>query len=129
MGVGYEFIMFAGKHDNFFTRILSAPGLWVQRLTTKEPTLDMLEVAICSTKCALRDDFSEFKEYFDAKGWEKKVDEDISSEGDGTAEASSETVTGENEENGTSQGSEEYTAPENGTCPASDETTEERTSE
>jgi uncharacterized protein YqhQ len=107
MGVGYEFIMFAGKHDNFFTRILSAPGLWVQRLTTKEPTLDMLEVAICSTKCALRDDFSEFKEYFDAKGWEKKVDEDISSEGDGTAEASSETVTGENEENGTSQGSEE----------------------
>ena len=75
MGIGYEFIMFAGKHDNFFTRTLSAPGLWVQRLTTKEPTLDMLEVAICSTKCALRDEFSEFKDYFDAKGWEKKTEE------------------------------------------------------
>ncbi|MBO5945598.1 MAG: DUF1385 domain-containing protein, partial [Clostridia bacterium] len=56
VGIGYEFIMFAGKHDNPVTRALSAPGLWVQRLTTKEPTDDMLEVAIISIKCALRDD-------------------------------------------------------------------------
>ena len=84
MGIGYEFIMFAGKHDNIFTRTLSAPGLWVQRLTTKEPTSDMLEVAICSTKCALRDEFPEFKEYFDAKGWEKKpeVTEEVNAEDD-----------------------------------------------
>ena len=64
VGVGYEFIMFAGKHDNFVTRFFSAPGLWVQRLTTKEPTLDMLEVAICSTKCALRDEDGEFMEFY-----------------------------------------------------------------
>ena len=64
VGVGYEFIMIAGKHDNFVTRFFSAPGLWVQRLTTKEPTLDMLEVAICSTKCALRDADPEFMEFY-----------------------------------------------------------------
>jgi hypothetical protein len=64
VGIGYEFIMFAGKHDNFVTRFFSAPGLWVQRLTTKEPTLDMLEVAICSTKCALRDEDEEFMEFY-----------------------------------------------------------------
>lgn len=74
MGLGYEFIMFAGKHDNLFTRILSMPGLWVQRITTKEPTPDMLEIAIISIKCALRDDFPEFKEFYEARAWEKKAD-------------------------------------------------------
>ena len=73
MGVGYEFIRFAGKHDNAFTRALSAPGLWVQRITTKEPTLDMLEVAIVSTKCALRDENPEWLEYFKNREWEKKT--------------------------------------------------------
>ena len=72
MGLGYEFIMFAGKHDNFLTRAMSAPGLWVQRLTTKEPTEDMLEVAIISIKCALRDDFPEFMEFYNERPWEKK---------------------------------------------------------
>jgi uncharacterized protein YqhQ len=72
VGVGYEFIMFAGKHENMFVRILSAPGLWVQKLTTKEPTLEMLEVAIISLKCALRDDEPEFKEFYEARAWEKK---------------------------------------------------------
>ena len=70
MGLGYEFIRFAGKHPNAVTRALSAPGLWVQRITTKEPTEDMLEVAITSLKCALRDDFDEFREFFEAKPWE-----------------------------------------------------------
>ena len=70
MGVGYEFIRFAGKHPNWFTRALSAPGLWMQRITTKEPTEDMLEVAITSLKCALRDDYPEFKEFYENKGWE-----------------------------------------------------------
>ena len=72
MGVGYEILMVAGKHDNFLTRIISAPGLWVQRITTKEPTLDMLEIAIVSTKCALRDEFPEYMEFWSNKGWEKK---------------------------------------------------------
>lgn len=39
-----------GRHDNLFTRILSAPGLWTQRLTTKEPDDSMIEVAIASMK-------------------------------------------------------------------------------
>ena len=72
VGIGYEFIMFAGKHDNFITRALSAPGLWMQRITTKEPTEKMLEVAIVSIKCALRDEYPEFKEFYENRGWEKK---------------------------------------------------------
>ena len=64
--------MLAGKHDNIITRILSAPGLWVQRITTKEPTEDMLEIAIISIKCALRDEFPEFKEFFENRAWEEK---------------------------------------------------------
>lgn len=72
VGVGYEFIMFAGKHENMFVRILSAPGLWVQALTTKEPTLEMLEVAIISLKCALRDEEPEFKQFFESRAWESK---------------------------------------------------------
>ena len=80
MGVGYEILMIAGKHDNFLTRLISAPGLWVQRITTKEPTLDMLEIAIVSTKCALRDEFPEFMEFYEAKGWEPKTEESEPSE-------------------------------------------------
>lgn len=88
MGLGYEFIMFAGKHDNVITRALSAPGLWVQRITTKEPTEQMLEVAIVSIKCALRDDFPEFKEFFESRMWEPKAeiseDTDAEKETDGS---------------------------------------------
>ena len=75
MGIGYEILMIAGKHDNIITRIISAPGMWVQRITTKEPTLDMLEIAIVSTKCALRDEFPEFMEFWNNKGWEPKKEE------------------------------------------------------
>ncbi len=85
VGIGYEFIMFAGKHDNFLTRFFSAPGLWVQRITTKEPTLDMLEVAIVSTKCALRDEIPEFMEFYLSRAWEKHEDvteTETSGEGD-----------------------------------------------
>ena len=70
MGLGYEFIRFAGKHPSWFTRMLSAPGMWIQLITTKEPTEDMLEVAITSLKCALRDDYPEFKEFYEQKPWE-----------------------------------------------------------
>ncbi len=80
MGVGYEIIMLAGKHDNIVTRVISAPGLWVQRITTKEPTLDMLEVAIVSIKCALRDDFPQFREFYDNRAWEKNSEEPDSAE-------------------------------------------------
>ncbi len=48
VGVGYELIKFAGRKDNRFTRIISAPGLWIQRLTTKEPEDAMIECAIAA---------------------------------------------------------------------------------
>jgi uncharacterized protein YqhQ len=50
MGVGYEFLKFSGKHDNKIMRILIAPGLLMQRLTTKEPDDSMIEVGIASLK-------------------------------------------------------------------------------
>ena len=46
MGIGYELIKLAGKHDNLFTRIISAPGMWLQHITVLEPTDDMIECAI-----------------------------------------------------------------------------------
>ena len=49
-GISYEFIMFAGRSDSKLAHILSVPGMWVQRLTTKEPDLDMCEVAIRSVE-------------------------------------------------------------------------------
>lgn len=55
VGIGYEFIRYAGKHDNLLVRALSAPGLWIQRLTTKEPDLEQIAVAIASLKAALPD--------------------------------------------------------------------------
>lgn len=53
MGLGYEFIRYAGRHDNLLVKILAAPGLWMQRITTKEPTDDIIEVGIASLKAAL----------------------------------------------------------------------------
>ena len=49
-GVGYEVLKFCGKYDNTLTRIISAPGLWLQRITTKEPEADMIEIAIAALK-------------------------------------------------------------------------------
>lgn len=48
VGVGYELIRVCGRHDNIVTRIIAAPGMWMQRLTTKEPEDDMIEVAIAA---------------------------------------------------------------------------------
>lgn len=46
VGVGYELIKLAGRCDNRFTRIISAPGMWLQRITTREPDDSMIECAI-----------------------------------------------------------------------------------
>ena len=92
MGLGYEFIRYAGKHPSAFTRALSAPGLWMQRITTKEPDEGMLEVAITSLKCALRDDYPEFMEFYEEKPWEPKEEVTEASEeaepAENTADAS-----------------------------------------
>lgn len=55
MGLGYEFIKFAGKHDNGIVKVLSYPGLLMQRITTVEPTDDIIEVAIESIKAVITD--------------------------------------------------------------------------
>ena len=47
-GVSYEFLKLFAKYDNLFARICKAPGLWLQKLTTREPDEKMLEVAIAS---------------------------------------------------------------------------------
>ena len=49
-GAGFEVLKICGKYDNLATRIISAPGLWLQRITTKEPEDDMIEVAIAALK-------------------------------------------------------------------------------
>ena len=55
MGICYEFIRYAGRHDNLFVKIVSAPGLWMQRLTTNEPDDDILEVGIAAIKAVITD--------------------------------------------------------------------------
>ena len=49
-GISYEIIRLAGRSDNVLVRIISAPGMWMQKLTTKEPDEDMIEVAIASVE-------------------------------------------------------------------------------
>lgn len=56
-GVGFEFLMYSGKHDNVITRIATAPGLWMQRLTTREPDDDQIEIGITALKSALNTEF------------------------------------------------------------------------
>lgn len=66
-GISYELIRFAGNHsNNFLVKLISAPGMWVQILTTKEPTEDMVEVAIKSVEAVF-----DWKEYlYDTFGYE-----------------------------------------------------------
>ena len=52
-GLCYVLIKFAGRHDNLLTRIISAPGKGLQRLTTKEPDDDMIRVAIEALKMVI----------------------------------------------------------------------------
>ena len=49
-GVAYEFLRLAGRSENAFVNLLSKPGLWFQKFTTKEPDEDMIEVAIASVE-------------------------------------------------------------------------------
>jgi uncharacterized protein YqhQ len=60
-GVSYEFIRLAGRCDNAIVGIISKPGLWLQKLTTREPDDQMIEVGIRSVE-----------EVFDWKGFLKE---------------------------------------------------------
>ena len=53
VGISYEILRFTGRHTNACTKLLAAPGLWFQRLTTNEPDDDMIEVAIASVNALL----------------------------------------------------------------------------
>lgn len=54
-GLSYELLKWAGRSDNWLVKLLSLPGIYLQKLTTKEPTLDQLEVAIAAVKAVLND--------------------------------------------------------------------------
>jgi len=56
VGIGYELIKFAGRHDNIITKIISAPGVLLQHITTKEPTDDMIECAIMAMNEVIPED-------------------------------------------------------------------------
>jgi uncharacterized protein YqhQ len=56
MGIAYELIMLAGRYDNAVTRIISAPGLWIQRITTSEPDESEIECAIAALKAVIPED-------------------------------------------------------------------------
>ncbi len=49
-GLGFEILKICGRFDNIITKIISAPGLWLQRITTKEPDDGMIEIAIAALK-------------------------------------------------------------------------------
>ncbi len=59
MGIGYELIKLAGRHQNLFTRIISAPGMWLQHVTVLEPTDDMIECAITAFAEVIPEDKSD----------------------------------------------------------------------
>jgi len=56
-GISYEVLKYLGKHDNALVRVLRAPGIFLQRLTTKEPDDDMLEVAIAAFNACTYDKY------------------------------------------------------------------------
>ena len=92
---------FTAKHDNFLTRVIVTPGLWVQRMTTKEPDDQMIEVAIAALKAILPFDEelkpSESKEPQIVQ--ENTADPEILEEDDGEAEITATETTDRGEPN------------------------------
>ena len=77
-GISYEVLRLAGRTDNIIINLISRPGLWLQRLTTREPDESMVEVAIASVeavfdwKAYLKEEFGyeveEAEDEFPAEG-------------------------------------------------------------
>lgn len=65
VGISYEILRYTGRHTNACTKLLAAPGLWFQRLTTNEPDDDMIEVAIVSVNALLPETIIEKEEKSD----------------------------------------------------------------
>ena len=59
VGLGYELIKLAGRHDNWLTRIISAPGMALQHLTVFEPDDSMIECAIAAMEKVIPEDGSD----------------------------------------------------------------------
>ena len=53
VSITYEINRWAGGHDNWFTKILTAPGMWMQNFTTNEPDDKMIEVGIAAVQAVL----------------------------------------------------------------------------
>lgn len=70
-GISYEIIKLAGRSDNIFVRIISAPGMLLQRLTTREPDESMIEVAIASVEAVF-----DWKDFLDENFKTDKKDDD-----------------------------------------------------
>lgn len=59
MGLGYELLKLAGRYDNFLTRLISLPGVWLQHITVLEPDDGMIECAIAAIKEVIPEDESD----------------------------------------------------------------------
>lgn len=59
MGIGYELLKLAGRYDNFLTRLISLPGVWLQHITVLEPDDSMIECAIAAIKEVIPEDESD----------------------------------------------------------------------
>ena len=96
-GISYEIIRLAGRSDNIFINLISKPGMWLQKLTTREPDESMIEVAIASVE-AVFDWKAYLKEEFGYEVDESWMDDggrtETAMEEDGMAEVD-ETETGE----------------------------------
>lgn len=92
-GISYEILKFLAKFDNKFVKVVKAPGLLLQKVTTKQPTDDMIEVAIASfnTVLAMDNDETIPEQSFDIKVLYKDIraemDKILENIGDGNADA------------------------------------------
>lgn len=78
-GVSYEFLRWAGRNDSPLVNVFSRPGMWMQGLTTKEPTVDMAEVAIAAVNAVF-----DWKSYLSENfGWTENADPDTRGNADG----------------------------------------------
>lgn len=73
-GISYEFIRLAGRSNNAFINLLSKPGMWMQKITTSEPTDDMIEVAIAAVEAVF-----DWKQYLKDNGVSFKESEEADS--------------------------------------------------
>ena len=100
-GISYEIIRLAGRSENIVVRVISAPGMWLQRLTTKEPTEDMVEVAIAAVEAVF-----DWKAYlYETFGYE--IDDSWLVDGDGQDEDEDEEAMTGNEEEAVTESKEE----------------------